>query len=304
MRWIGDDAAVVRAGELLVTSLNTVVEGVHFELSTHSPADVGWKALAQGLSDLAAMGARAGEVYVSLALPQDFELEGALELMRGLEELAEEVDVTLAGGDVVSAPLLVVSAAVGGWADLERELVGRDGARPGHRIAVTGPLGASGAGLLLLRGEVDRKPEDPLQAELVRRHLRPEPRLVAGRALAAAGASAMIDVSDGLATDASHIARRSGVQLIVEAAKVPLAAGVAEVARAAGREPRELALTAGDDYELLVTIPPQRCAEADRAASASGVSLTWLGEAAEGRGLVLRAPGGGTLTGLKGYEHA
>ena len=304
MRWIGDDAAVVRAGELLVTSLDTVVEGVHFELSTHSPADVGWKALAQGLSDVAAMGALAGEAYVSLALPEGLGTERALELMRGMEELAEREAVTLAGGDVVSAPLLVVSVAVSGWADSERELVGRDGARAGDRIAVTGPLGASGAGLLLLRGEVPRDPANPVHGELVSRHLRPEPRLAVGRALAAAGASALIDLSDGLATDASHVARRSEVELVVEAAEVPLAAGVAEVARAAGRDPHELALTAGDDYELLAAIPPEHSEEAERALEGSGAALTWLGEARRGRGLVLRAPGGGILTGLKGYEHA
>jgi thiamine-monophosphate kinase len=303
VRWIGDDAAVVRAAALSVTTIDTVAEGVHFELSTHSPADVGWKALAQGLSDLAAMGARAGEAYVSLALPQTLGAECALELMRGMEELAERESVTLAGGDVVRAGALVVSTAVCGWADSEEELVGRDGARPGDRAAVTGVLGASAAGLLLLQGEPGAQ-RGGVRDDLVERHLRPEPRLAAGRGLAAAGASAMVDLSDGLATDARHVARRSGVELVLRAADVPLARGVEEVARASGHDPRELALTAGDDYELLVTVPPPRCPQAEEAAASADVPLTWLGEVAPGRGLVLLGPDGQILTGFAGYEHA
>jgi thiamine-monophosphate kinase len=304
VRWMGDDAAVVRAGALSVTSIDTLVEDVHFELSTHSPADVGWKALAQGLSDLAAMGARAGEAYVSLALPPSLDGERALELMRGMDELAEREDVTIAGGDVVRASVLVVSVAVCGWADSERELVGRDGAHPGDRVAVTGSLGGSGAGLMLLQGQAADELPAVRREELLRRHLRPEPRLAAGRALVGAGASAMIDISDGLASDAAHIARRSEVQLVVEAGQAPLAAGLEEVARATGGDARELALTAGDDYELLVTVPPASCDEAERAAAGGGAPLSWLGEVATGRGLVLRGPGGAPLRGLKGYEHA
>jgi thiamine-monophosphate kinase len=279
VRWTGDDAAVVRAAPLAVTSIDTVVEGTHFRLSTHSPADVGWKALAGALSDLAAMGARSGEAYVSLVLPRGF--DGALELVDAMEKLAAETETTIAGGDVVGGPALTVTVAVTGWADDENELVGRDGASPGDLVAVTGVLGGSEAGRLLLeRGE-----HEP--AELIRRHLRPRPRLREGRALAAAGVSAMIDLSDGLATDARHVAERSGVELCVELERLPLASGVTAEAAAAG----------GDDYELLVAVPPER-----RAAAEAAAGLSWIGVAVEGAGLVLLGPDG-PVEGLAGYEH-
>jgi thiamine-monophosphate kinase len=278
VRWTGDDAAVVRARPLAVSSIDTLVEGTHFELATHRPAEIGHKALATALSDIAAMGAEPGEAYVSLVLPESF--DAALELVEGMERLADGCGVTVAGGDVVRGPALTVTVAVTGWADDEGELLGRDGARPGDAVAVTGELGGSEAGrLLLARGE--REP-----AELVRRHLLPMPRLAEGRALARAGASAMIDLSDGLATDARHMAERSGVEIRVRLDLVPVAPGV-DV---------EAAVTGGDDYELLVTVPAER-----RAAAAAAAALTWIGEVADGRGLVLLGPDG-PLEGLRGYE--
>jgi thiamine-monophosphate kinase len=286
VRWSGDDAAVVRARPFAVTSIDAVAEGVHFDLSTHTPADVGWKALATALSDLAAMGADAGEAYVSLALPEGF--DGALELVGGMEELAAPAGVTVAGGDLIRTKWLAVTVAVTGWADSEDELVGRDGARPGDLVGVTGALGGSEAGRMLLeRGSGRDHP-------LARRHLRPEARLRAGRALAAAGVSAMIDVSDGLATDARHVADRSGVQLRVRLEDVPFAPGLEIVTD----EPAEFAATGGDDYELLVTVPPDR-----RAAAAAASPLTWLGEVVAGEGLVVTGPGGREVEGLRGYEH-
>jgi thiamine-monophosphate kinase len=303
VRWIGDDAAVVRSRPFAVTSIDSIADGVHFELSTHSPADIGWKALAQALSDLAAMGADAGEAYLSLALPDDIPEADALELVRGAELCAERAGATIAGGDVVRAPALVVTAAVTGWAEREDELVGRDGAEPGNLVGVTGELGASAAGLLLLRG-AEAELTEAVRARLIRRHRRPEPLLRAGRALADAGAHALIDVSDGLATDARHLARRSGVALELRLSELPLAAGVEEVARAAGREPLEFAAAAGDDYELLVAAPPERAREIERAAAAAGAPVTWLGRAAAGRGVVLLGPSGQPVDHLRGYRHA
>jgi thiamine-monophosphate kinase len=297
----GDDASVVRARPLAVTSIDTLVDGVHFRRDTHAPGDVGHKALATALSDLAAMGAEPGEAWVSLVLPEHVDEDEALQLVAGMEALAARTGTTLAGGDVTGGPALVTTVAVTGWADHEEDICGRDGARPGDLVGVTGELGGSTAGLLLLEG-ADAAVPSPVRDALLARHRRPEPRLEAGRALALAGASAMIDLSDGLATDARHVAARSGVSLELELAALPLAEGVEAVAEAAGRDPLELAAGGGDDYELLVTGPEERRDALERAA---GAALSWLGRvgAAPAGRLVLRRPDGSEAVGLRGFEH-
>ncbi len=198
---------MVAAEPVSVTSVDTVVEGVHFDLGTHSHADVGHKALAAALSDLAAMGAAAGEAYVALVVPAATGERDALSLVEAMEALAERTGVQVAGGDVVAGPALTVSVTVTGWAGDASELLYRDGASAGDLLGTSGELGGAGAGLLLLAGGGGHPRGGADREALLQRHRRPEPRLALGRAIAAAGASAAIDVSDGVATDAGHLAR-------------------------------------------------------------------------------------------------
>ena len=301
VRALGEDAAVVRARPVAVTSIDTVVEGVHFRLDTHSPADVGHKALGVALSDLAAMGAEPGEAYVGLVVPGSLAQADAVDLMAGMDALASRTTTTIAGGDVVAGERLAVTVTVTGWADRPDELVYREGARPGDLVGVSGDLGGSGAGLLLLDG-IEATVEAPVRQALVGRHLRPEPRLELGRALAACGASAMIDLSDGVATDARHLAAQSGAAVEVRLSDLPLERGVEEVCRAAGRDPVEHGATAGDDYELLFTAPPKARGGVEGAGRSAGSRISWIGEVVAGSGLALRDSGGQAVE-LRGFEH-
>jgi thiamine-monophosphate kinase len=297
----GDDAAVSVPGGATATSVDALVEGVHFRRESASLRQIGRKALSTALSDLAAMGAEPGEAYVVLGAPEGMEEAELLELGEGLAAVARETGTTLAGGDLTRAPVLTLAATVVGHAPRPEDFVTRAGARPGDVLVVTGELGGAAAGLLLLEmqatgvGHLSASTADGLR----RRQLDPAPRLAAGRALAAAGATAMIDVSDGIGGDAGHLATASEALLVIEAEALPLAPGLAAVARAADREPFELAVSGGEDYELLAALPPAAVEEARAAVAASGTALTVIGrvEAVEdARGRVeVRLPGGGAV---------
>jgi thiamine-monophosphate kinase len=306
----GDDAAVTVPGGATATSVDALVDGVHFRREWSSLAQIGGKALAVALSDLAAMGAEPGEAYVVLGVPADLDESGCLELLDGIIEVATETGTTLAGGDVTRAPALTLAVTVVGHAGGPEDFLTRGGARPGDALAVTGELGGAAAGLLLLEHEpqedvpvVDRPYGwSTTGTSLVARQFEPRPRLKAGGALAAAGATAAIDLSDGLAGDAAHLAAASGVGLRIDAAELPLAAGVDEVATAAGREPLELAASGGEDYELLAAVPSERLAAAAEAVARQGeTGLTQIGEVVVGQGVEIRLPGGELLE-VRGFD--
>jgi len=280
----GDDASIVRAGgPWAVTSVDSSVEGVHFRLGQLTPEEVGHRALASALSDLAAMGARAGEAYLAVTLPGGFAPDDGLALVAGAAAVAERHGVALCGGDVSRSDTLMLSATVVGWAEDPGLLVGRDGAAPGDLVAVTGALGGAGAGLALLEGRAAGvELGADVRAELHRRYARPEPLLAAGAALAALGASALIDISDGIATDARHLAQRSGVRIELTAAALPRDRGVDEVAAAVGARPDVFAATAGEDYELCACVPASTRAALERDWHGLGLApLTWVGEVHE-----------------------
>jgi thiamine-monophosphate kinase len=298
---VGDDAAVTEPAGATATSIDAIVEGVHFERE-HGLAGIGHKALATALSDLAAMGAAPGEAYVYLGVPGDLDEAACLELLDGLLALAEETGTTLAGGDVTRAPVITLSVTVVGHAERAELFVTRGGAGAGDALVLSGEIGGAAAGLLLLqRPELSDAVASSTAERLRERQLLPRPRLAAGAALARAGATAMIDLSDGLAGDAAHLARESGAGLRIEAGTLPLAKGLAEVAAAAGRDPLELAVSGGEDYELLAAIPLERLEEAVIAAGQAGTTLAQVGEVVAGEGAEIRLRGGQALR-CAGYD--
>jgi len=305
----GDDAAIVVPEGATATSVDALIDGVHFRREWSGLRQIGHKALAVALSDLAAMGAEPGEAYVVLGVPPDLDEAGCLELLDGMAALAADTGTTLAGGDVTRAPVLTLALTVVGHAAEAAAFVTRGGARPGDALVVTGELGGAAAGLLLLESEAGAAPfearsrlsphsDEKLDRErlVVARQLEPSPRLGEGRALAGLGATAMIDLSDGLGGDARHVAAASGVRLLIESEALPLASGVAEAAEAAGRDPLELAASGGEDYELLAALPAERLADAVARLDADGAKLTAIGEVAAGEGVEIRLPGGRTLS--------
>jgi len=314
VRWLGDDAAVVRARAYQVTSVDTMVDGVHFRTGQLTPAEIGHRALAGALSDLAAMGADAGEAYLALGLPPGSDPEATRELIGGAAELARACKATIAGGDVTACPKLTLSFTVVGWTNDPGTLVGRGGARPGDLVGVTGALGGSGAGLALLDGLPSGAGQlaagasggiisSSIATALRERYARPLPRLSAGHALAVSGASAMIDLSDGLATDAAHIAAASDATLELSLAALPLLSGVAEVAGALGQQPGVFATQAGEDYELCFCAAPaaRDGIEAALAALPEGrLPVTWIGRVTSGSAGVRFEP---ATQALAGYEH-
>jgi thiamine-monophosphate kinase len=261
--WSGDDAAVIATeGARLLFTVDTLTEGVDFDRAYATGADIGFKALAVNVSDIAAMGGRPSTGVVSLTVPGDTKVGFLDDVMTGLVEGAGRWGVDLVGGDLGGGGEVSISVALLGTPVAEPVL--RSGARPGHALCVTGVLGGAAGGLEVLRSR--REPSDA-ERTLIGRHLRPEPRVEEGTILAGSGASAMIDVSDGLAAEVHHLADSSGVGVVVE--KVPVAIGVSRVSD----DPEGLALGGGEDYELVFTAEDPRRVETVFAEMGLGVPL-------------------------------
>lgn len=298
----GDDAAVSTPGGTTVTTVDALVDGVHFRRGVATMRQIGRKALATALSDLAAMGAAPGEAYIVLGVPDDLPVEDAEVLFSGIAGVASETGTAIAGGDVTRAPVLTIAVTAVGHVDAPGDVVLRSGASPGDLVSVTGELGGAAAGLALIeRGEAPSDLPSAQAEALLRRQLDPAPRLAEGAALARAGASAMIDVSDGLGGDAGHLARRSGAAIAIELERLPVQPGVVALAETIGVDFIDLVTAAGEDYELLACIPPDRAEAAAAAVQDVGGRLTRIGIVRAGEGVEL-IDASGTARKARGYD--
>lgn len=302
---IGDDAALVTVplGKQLVVTADTLVSGVHFPADA-LPFDIGYKALAVNLSDLAAMGARPAWFTLCLTLPQfsDPWLQG---FCAGLETLMHEIPVTLIGGDTTRGPLAITIQAMG-LVDSGCALR-RDGAKPGDDIFVSGCVGDAGVGLRLVTQKIAAD-KPALNAAQLRLN-RPLPRNALGAALGAV-ASSCIDVSDGLLADLGHILTASGTGADLDVNAVPISPALFDPALIAPlnlvdgspQGARRFALSAGDDYELCFTAHPDKRAQVMALAQQAGVSVTRFGTVTAQPGIFDLANGGVMLT-PAGYSH-
>ncbi len=282
---LGDDCALLRADKATIAlSIDLSVEGVHFRREWLSLPEIGYRAAVAALSDLAAEGARAAGLLVSLALPADRPAGEAAEVMGGVGEAAALAGAKVLGGDLSRAPQLIVDVCAVGTAPRP---VRRVGAEPGDGIWVTGRLG--GAALALREHLAHR----PLSPDLAQRFSRPEPRLAAGQWLASQGAHAMIDVSDGISTDAGHIAAASGVAVEIALERIPCWGGAQSI----------LAVASGEEYELLVALSPAFGETQARAfAGLVGLPLTRIGACTAGAG-VRFTDRGAPVNPPAGYDH-
>ena len=294
---IGDDAAVlaVPPGQELAVAIDTMVEGVHFPRDT-AAADIGWKALAVNLSDLAAMGATPAWALLALSLPNANAafIDGFAD---GFAQLAQAFRLALVGGDTTRGTL-TISVAVHGFVPPDQALT-RAGARAGDVILVTGTLGDAAAGLQLLQAK--HRLDDAQAAYLTARLHRPTPRVAAGLALRGR-ASACIDVSDGLLADLGHICHASGVGAEIEAALLPRSSALLDLFDDATS--RDLALSGGDDYELCFTVPSPQVAAVQADLARLGCGATRIGRIVQGDAVSVRDRDGNRLELTRqGWDH-
>lgn len=291
---LGDDCALIPfEGAILAVSTDISVQNVHFRREWLSWEEIGWRAAAGALSDLAAVGAGTIGVLVSLAAPSDAPPEDSVALMQGVAAATDAVGGKVLGGDLSSSPIWTIDVMVIGRTAVP---VRRSGARPGDGLWLTGRLGSARAALDDLGS--GRVPSPAVRAAFAH----PEPRLAAGSWLARHGAHAMIDLSDGLGGDSRHLAAASRVQLQIELDRLPLGPGVADAAGRRKENPPIFAARGGEDYELLAALPGEFGApEQARFEREVGVSLTSIGAVLAGEGVELRLAG--QAVPIPGFDH-
>jgi thiamine-monophosphate kinase len=297
---IGDDAAVWRpSNPFQIVTVDSLVEGVHFSLKTMTWRELGWKSIAVNLSDIAAMGGVPHYALVSLGLPEETDVRSVTQLYDGMIEMGSQFGVAIAGGDTVGSPFVFVSVTViGSASNPEGRFMLRSAARPGQLVAVTNTLGASAAGLEMLKNGLKFKPRD--MAVLRRAHYMPQPRIAEGQQLVGLGVRCGMDISDGLVGDLTHICEMShvGARLNVDAMPVSPAARACFPSRAL-----EFALGGGEDYELLFAAPS---VVIKRVQKTLGCPVTVVGEVTrENAGRVKLVDGVGRRVNLKkaGWDH-
>lgn len=305
---LGDDAAVLEAavGQQVVTT-DLLLEGVHFDRATISAHDLGGKAITVNVSDVAAMGGSPRAAVVAVALTPDVETPWVMELVGGMRDACAGYAVRLVGGDTNRGDLVVLSVAVVGEVAPGRAVT-RSGARPGDAVVVTGDLGAAAGGLALSRVHPSKAASAlsaPWGRPLADALARPVARVGEGRILARSGATAMMDLSDGLAIDLSRMCRASGVAARIVLADVPVAPALREGARELGVDAMDLAISGGEDYELLATLHPDDVEPARvEVEERFGVTLTHIGTIIEGTGvLAVVADGTEAPLGPRGWDH-
>src|SRR6266536_535091 len=304
---VGDDAAILDIGsnDVLVATCDVQVEDTHFRLRGITPHDIGRRALAVNLSDIAAMGARPRFALISLLVPPTLDVAVLDGIYAGLREEAAQFDVALVGGNIArNAERLIIDITLLGTGT-RNKLLRRDTAKAGEAVMVTGSLGSAAAGLLVLEDEqlaAKVAPENLVGVLAAQRT--PTPRVAAGQWLAQHAVTTGIDVSDGLAADISHICEASGVGVQIEAESLPIQPETASVAALAGQDPQNLALFGGEDYELLFTVSTDRAhALARELFDATGVKATAIGTICMGSAITLFREGKPSPLLSTGWDH-
>jgi thiamine-monophosphate kinase len=303
---LGDDAALVEPGRgSTVVTTDMLLEGVHFELGAIAPADLGAKAIVVNVSDVAAMGGSPRYAVVSLGIPPTIETAWVIELFGGMRTACDEYGLSLVGGDTNRAAAVTIAPTVIGEVP-SGAAVRRDGARPGDLIGVTGSLGAAAGGLLLSRlhpSKLGRALGEPWGRTLLEALHRPVARVGEGQTLAQVGATAMMDLSDGLAKDLSRLCAASACGARIQTSAIPVSDALRAASAALGVDPVDLALSGGEDYELLATLDATAFDRArDEVDERFGVTLTEVGVIID-EGLVAVGPDGERPLEPKGWDH-